>query len=188
MNTWHIQYIVRGNPWDAKRNATTAFVFGFHTQEASSTLGRATCGMQNTGKLSQHTKRPVQCAGQSNVTKYCACHEKLLANIIATSPNCHKQSHNNITKSPNAVAATKMTLMIDPPPKWNVHASGRSNRSFRPNKNDPSMIRPWSQIMSPPDSESLPVPSWQRILHGKNNTSGSSYLPKFHEMIRACHE
>ena len=38
--------------------------------------------------------------------------------------------------------------------------------------------------LAPAASETLLVPSWKRILYGKNNISRSGYLPKFHEMLR----
>ena len=87
-----------------------------------------------------HMKRHLQCAEQqvssTNVTKYCACHEKWLASLILVTRETSftLRGGTGITRQPHQILRLprKMTLMIDLRHIWNVIYNARSNRHHPP--------------------------------------------------------
>ena len=87
-----------------------------------------------------HMKRHLQCAEQqvssTNVTKYCACHEKWLASLILVTRETSftMRGTTGITLQPHQMLCLprKMTRIIDPRDIWNVIYNARSNRHHPP--------------------------------------------------------
>ena len=87
-----------------------------------------------------HMKRHLQCAEQqvssTNVTKYCACHEKWLASLILVTRETPftMRGTTGITLQPHQMLCLprKMTLMIDVRHTWHVIYNAWSNRSHPP--------------------------------------------------------
>ena len=87
-----------------------------------------------------HMKRYLQCAEQqvssTNVTKYCACHEKWLASLILVTRETSftMRGTTGITLQPHQMLCLprKMTRIIDPRDIWNVIYNARSNRHHPP--------------------------------------------------------
>ena len=87
-----------------------------------------------------HMKRHLQCAEQqvssTNVTKYCACHEKWLASLILVTRETSFTicGTTGITLQPHQMLCLprKMTRIIDPRDIWNVIYNARSNRHHPP--------------------------------------------------------
>ena len=85
-------------------------------------------------------KRHLQCAEQqvssTNVTKYCACHEKWLASLILVTRETSftMRGTTGITLQPHQMLCLprKMTRIIDPRDIWNVIYNARSNRHHPP--------------------------------------------------------
>ena len=137
---------------------------------------------------SSHMKRYLQCAEQqrssSNVTKYCACHEKWLSwvmsdprhmwNVIsnARSNRCHPPT------SPNTAPATQ-----NDSPKFHRNFSKTDETSFTMrdrSENDPSM-KP--SVRNPPRNRGYFSRSPRAFATEKYNISRSGYHSKFHEML-----
>ena len=87
-----------------------------------------------------HMKRHLQCAEQqvssTNVTKYCACHEKWLASLILVTRETSftMRGTTGITLQPHQMLCLprKMTLMIDVRHTWHVIYNARSNKHHPP--------------------------------------------------------
>ena len=87
-----------------------------------------------------HMTRHLQCAEQqvssTNVTKYCACHEKWLASLILVTRETSftMSGTTGITLQPHQMLCRprKMTRIIDPRDIWNVIYNARSNRHHPP--------------------------------------------------------
>ena len=87
-----------------------------------------------------HMKRHLQCAEQqvssTNVTKYCACHEKWLASLILVTRETSftMRGTTGITLQPHQMLCLprKMTRIIDPRDIGNVIYNARSNRHDPP--------------------------------------------------------
>ena len=85
-------------------------------------------------------KRHLQCAEQqvssTNVTKYCACHEKWFASLILVTRETSftMRGTTGITLQPHQMLCLprKMTRIIDPRDIWNVIYNARSNRHHPP--------------------------------------------------------
>ena len=120
-NTWNAQYIARSNRSHPRTSPNIAPATKNHSDDWS---------------LS-HTKRPVQCAEQqvwpSNLTKYCACHEKSFSwLILVTDETSFTMRGATGVTSANLAPARKMAPMIDPRHTWNVIYLTRSNRRHPP--------------------------------------------------------
>ena len=89
---------------------------------------------------SAHMKHHLQCTEQprlpSNITKYCACHEKWLSWLILVTYETSftmrwvaevTLQHHRILRLPR-----KVSLMIDPRHIWNVIYNARSNKGYPP--------------------------------------------------------
>ena len=91
-------------------------------------------------RLSWQLKRHLQCAEQqaspSNLTKYCACHEKWCASLILVTyeTSFTMRGATSITLQPHQILhlPRKMTLMIDVRHIWNVIYNARSNKHHPP--------------------------------------------------------
>ena len=87
-----------------------------------------------------HMKRHLQCAEQqstpSNLTKYCACHAKLISWLIHITyeTSFTMREATGITFQPHQILRLprKMNLMIDPHHIWHVIYNARSNRHHLP--------------------------------------------------------
>ena len=87
-----------------------------------------------------HMKRHLQCAEQqvssTNITKYCACHEKWLASLmlVTRETSFTMRGTTGITLQPHQMLCLprKMTRIIDPRDIWNVIYNARSNRHHPP--------------------------------------------------------
>ena len=87
-----------------------------------------------------HMKCHLQCAEQqvssTNVTKYCACHEKWLASLILvtyeTSFTMRGATGSTLQPHQMLCLPRKMTRIIDPRDIWNVIYNARSNRHHPP--------------------------------------------------------
>ena len=89
---------------------------------------------------SWHMKRHWQCAEQqaspSNLTKYCACHEKWFASLILMTYQASftMRRATGLTLQPHQILRLrqKMTRTIHPHDIWNVIYNARSNRHHPP--------------------------------------------------------
>ena len=92
------------------------------------------------GWCPSHMKRHLQCAEQqvssTNVTKYCACHEKCLASLILVTRETSftMRGTTSITLQPHQMLCLprNMTRIIDPRDIWNVIYNARRNRHHPP--------------------------------------------------------
>ena len=131
-----------------------------------------------------HMKRHLQCAEQqvssTNVTKYCACHEKWLASLILVTRETSftMRGTTGITLQPHQILRLprKMTLMINVRHTWQVIYNARSNRSHPPTS--PSAV-PATQ------NDSHHLSSWhmKRYLQCAEEQASPANLTKY----CACH-
>ena len=131
-----------------------------------------------------HMKRHLQCAEQqvssTNVTKYCACHEKWLASLILVTRETSftMRGTTGITLQPHQILRLprKMTLMINVRHTWQVFYNARSNRSHPPTS--PSAV-PATQ------NDSHHLSSWhmKRYLQCAEEQASPANLTKY----CACH-
>ena len=91
-------------------------------------------------RLSWHMKHHLQCAEQqaspSNLTKYCACHEKWCASsvVVTVETSFTMRGATGITLQPHQILRLprKMMRIIDPRHIWNVIYNARSNKHHPP--------------------------------------------------------
>ena len=91
-------------------------------------------------RLSWHMKHHLQCAEQqaspSNLTKYCACHEKWCASsvVVTYETSFTMRGATGITLQPHQILRLprKMMRIIDPRHIWNVIYNARSNKHHPP--------------------------------------------------------
>ena len=129
-------------------------------------------------------KRHLQCAEQqvssTNVTKYCACHEKWLASLILVTyeTSFTMRGATGITLQPHQILRLprKMTLMIDVRHTWHVIYNARSNRSHPPTS-------PNAAPATQNDSHHLSVWHMKRYLQCAEEQASSANLTKY----CACH-
>ena len=94
----------------------------------------------STALSSSHMKRHFQCAEQqvspSNLTKYCACHEKWLDCFIVLTyeTSFPMRGATGVTIQPHQILRLprKMTRLLYRPHIWNVISNARSNRCHHP--------------------------------------------------------
>ena len=120
----------------------------------------------------------------SNITKYCACHEKWLSGLILVTYETwftmRRATHHRILRLPR-----KMTLQNF------TEISAKQLKRHLQRATDPSMIRPWSEhvptmkpsLRNPPRNRGYFSRSPRAFCIEKYNISRSSYHSKFHAML-----
>ena len=154
-NPWNIQCIARSNRTHTPTSPNTAPAMknGAHDWSPS------------------HMKRPVQCTEQqespSNITKYCTCEEKwhwwLIFLTHALSSTMRGATGATLRHHQILCLPRNSEFKIWPKNPW-IASADRIGAWF---EHAPTMIRPWNRHLAPAASESLPVPSWRRILYEK---------------------
>ena len=151
---------------------------------------------------SWHLKCHLQCAEQqdssSNVTKYCACHEKWLVSLILVTyetsftmrgaTGITLQPH-QILRLPRKSALQNLSEILRERLKRQFQCAADSTM-IRPwsvrawSEHDPTMIRPWNCKTEPVRSQSLLFPLGNAFCIENYNISRSGYLPRFHRILR----
>ena len=147
-----------------------------------------------------HMKRHLQCAGQqvssTNVTKYCACHEKWPASLILVTyeTSFTMRGATGITLQPHQMLCLprKMTRIIDPRDIWNIIYNARSNRHHLPTSPNTA---PATQNCTPKSKKNLPktveasIPMRGQFDHDPNPTRTWSdrEIPKLNPSVRRAY-
>ena len=129
---------------------------------------------------SSHMKRYLQCAEQqaspSNLTKYCACHEKWCASLIVVAYETlfTMRGATDITLQPHQILRLPRKITLQNQRKIcrkqlkRQFQCGDDSNMIRPwSEHDPNMIRPWTRHLAPARSPRLLFALRRRILYWK---------------------